>query len=94
MIKDVDKLNDNDQLVMDLTVKEAMLIAAFPLALYHLKNPSTVEDDLQQRGANYVHTKMHALNSVATSITDGTMENLMDKIGHAMEVAVYLRRQK
>jgi len=94
MIRDVDKLNEDDLLVVALTAKEAHLVTAFPLALYHLQHPTTPQDDIQQHGLHYTEVKMHALYLVSQSIKDGTMERLMEKLGRAMEVAVYLKRQK
>lgn len=94
MIKDVDKLKDTDLLVVDLTAREAHLITALPLIIYHLQHPATPAEDIATHGLEYTHVKAHAFNIVSRCIEDGTMENVMNKLSRAMEVAVYLRKQR
>lgn len=93
MIKDVDKLRDNDQLVVDLTAKEALTITALPVVLQHYVHPSYL-DELLANSDPRSRIVTSAIALVAHSINDGTLESAMTKLGHAMEVAVHLRRQK
>ena len=93
MIKDVDKLRDDDRLVVDLTAKEALTLTALPLVLQHYVHPDYL-GDLEANGDPRARVVTHAIALVAHSMNDGTLESAMTKLGHAMEVAVHLCRQK
>lgn len=94
MIKDVDKLAPDDLLVVDLTAKEALLLTALPAALAHYAQPHHTAKLKEDKKWHELEVLGRAISMVATRINDGTLNSVMNKLNHSMEVAVYLRKQK